>query len=128
MICVRLSWTFVAPNNTQTTCAAKAVASGVGHAVFDAIGFIPEEGALADLVYGGAQTIKTGKLQLGFIGTGAGLSDTSPTGKIGTALGVGGLLAAKATPLVGQIIAGLSIANDVVAAGIEVYNCNQEHK
>jgi RHS repeat-associated protein len=119
------------------TCTAEAIGSGLLHVGIDAIGLLPEGGLLSRALgnYAGyrgivatqqgtraLQAVKTGTA----IGSTGGFSnDTSTTGLVSTGLGVAGVAAtlASATPVVGQVISGLSILADVYSTSKDIGKC-----
>jgi len=118
-----------------SSCIMGALGSGLLHVGIDAIGLIPEGGLVSRLIdraldfrgiVAGNQTIGAVQMATGISTTGLGASETSSTGLISTGLGVGGIAATLggALPIVGQLISGLSILNDLYGSGKAVANCN----
>jgi len=118
----------------KNPCVTKAIAKGALSTFIDAIGLIPGGGAVsAELsLFNGAAAVSNGtailgRLQLGagIITTANGASDTSPLGAIQTVAGVGGIVAgvAKATPVVGQVLSGISVGLDLIGTGLNIAQC-----
>ena len=119
----------------KNPCIQKALAKGAVSAGIDAIGLIPGGGAVSEglSLFHGAAAVSNGTAILGRVQLGAGIittangaSNTSPLGVTQTALGVGGIVAgvAKAAPVVGQVISGLSVVGDFVGTGLELAQCH----
>jgi RHS repeat-associated protein len=118
----------------KNPCIQKALAKGALSAGIDAIGLIPGGGAVSEglSLFHGAAAVSNGTAILGRVQLGAGIittangaSNTSQLGFAQTALGVGGIVAgvAKAAPVVGQVLSGLSVVGDFVGTGMEIAEC-----
>jgi RHS repeat-associated protein len=126
----------------KNSCIQHALAKGAATAGLDAIGLIPEGGAVAAgfSLFHGAAGISNGTKILGrvavggaLISTGVSLSDASgPNGGVasfaGFQTGVNALGLAKslfeAIPVAGQVIAGIAVVGDFVSAGMEIAECH----
>jgi RHS repeat-associated protein len=118
----------------KNPCVTKAIAKGALSTGIDAIGLIPGGGAVsAELsLFNGAAAVSNGTAILGRLQLGAGIitaangaSDTSGLGAIQTVAGVGGIVAgvAKATPVVGQVLSGISVGLDLIGTGMNIAQC-----
>jgi hypothetical protein len=118
----------------KNPCVTKAIAKGALSTGIDAIGLIPRGGAVsAELsLFNGAAAVSNGTAILGRLQLGAGIitaangaSDTSGLGAIQTVAGVGGIVAgvAKATPVVGQVLSGISVGLDLIGTGMNIAQC-----
>lgn len=121
----------------KNSCITGAIANGALHVGIDSLGLIPEAGGIAreighQFLYRGVVADQFGASVIKNVGFGAalgstvvGLKDTSTTGLASTALGTAGIVAAfaRATPVVGQIIAGASIVVDVYSTAKEIAAC-----
>jgi hypothetical protein len=118
----------------KNPCIQKALAKGALSALIDGIGLFPGGGVVsAELsLFHGAAAVSNGTAILGRVQLGAGIittangaSNTSQLGLAQTALGVGGIVAgvAKAAPVVGQVLSGLSVVGDFVGTGMEIAQC-----
>src|SRR5580658_181903 len=118
----------------KNPCVTKAIAKGALSTGIDAIGLIPGGGAVsAELsLFNGAAAVSNGTAILGRLQLGAGIitaangaSDTSGLGAIQTVAGVGGIVAgvAKAAPVVGQVLSGISVGLDLIGTGMNIAQC-----
>ena len=118
----------------KNPCIQKALAKGALSAGIDAIGLIPGGGAVSEglSLFHGAAAVSNGTAILGRVQLGAGIitaangaSNTSQLGLAQTALGVGGIVAgvAKAAPVFGQVLSGVSVIVDFVGTGMEIAQC-----
>ncbi|MHB1938322.1 MAG: RHS repeat-associated core domain-containing protein [Acidobacteriaceae bacterium] len=131
-----VSGTVDAPNNAtpwyQNTCVTSALLKGAGSTALDAVGLIPEGGAVSALFSGfnGAAGISNGTRILQGVKMGGGIIGTASAGSNGsglsTGLGVLGIAATlgKAAPGVGQIISGASMVVDIYQTAEAVGKCN----
>lgn len=126
------------PQNSKGKCIAGAIGSGLLNASIDAIGLIPEGGLVSTAIEGaatsykgivkiqqGAKTIQGIKLATGIASTGLGSKDTSGLGIAQTATGLVGLVTtvARATPIVGQVLSGISVGLDLIKTGVAIAHC-----
>ncbi len=121
----------------KNSCITNALGKGAFHIAIDAIGLIPEGGLVSRAVGNfagyrgivatqqGTKAIQAVKTGTGISSTGVGSNDTSGTGVIGTGLGVAGIVStlAGATPVVGQVLSGVSIGLDAIKVGMDISNC-----
>jgi hypothetical protein len=65
------------------------------------------------------------QLGAGIITTANGASDTSALGAFQTVAGVGGIVVgvAKAAPVVGQVLSGISVGLDLIGTGMNIAQC-----
>jgi RHS repeat-associated protein len=127
-----------APPWYKNACITGAIGNGLLHAGIDAIGLIPEGWLVSRAIgnafnYRGIVADQLGNKVLGAVSMGAGISstglganNTSTVGSIQTGLGVAGIVStlAGATPVLGQVFSGLSVAADVINAGMAIAKCN----
>ncbi|WP_446743084.1 RHS repeat domain-containing protein [Silvibacterium acidisoli] len=131
----------VAPSNAtpwyHNTCITGALKSGALHVGIDSIGLIPEAGGIARIIGHqagyrgivadqlGAKVIARVGLMAGYVSGVAGVDDTSATGLVSSGLSVAGIVStlAGSAPIVGQVISGLSIADDLISTGMAVASC-----
>jgi hypothetical protein len=66
----------------------------------------------------GIQVVAQGKGAIGIVQGAFGLDDTSVQGRISTLLTVAGFV-----PGIGELVAGASVVNDIIKAGIAVAKC-----
>lgn len=111
-----------------------ALAKGGVSTLIDGIGLLPGGGAISAefSLFNGAAAVSNGTAILGRVQLGAGIittangaSDASPLGAIQTVAGVGGIVAgaAKAAPVVGQVLSGISVGLDLIGTGINIAKC-----
>jgi hypothetical protein len=127
---------FIAPNNAtpwyKNSCVTSALAKGARSVGLDAIGLIPEGGAIAGAfsLWHGAAAVSNGTNILQRVKMGAGLISTASAGSDGSGLSSGlgalGIAASlgKAAPVVGQIISGASMVVDIYQTAEAVGKCN----
>jgi RHS repeat-associated protein len=126
----------------KNPCIQKALAKGAATAGLDAIGLLPEGGAVsaAFSLFHGAAGVSNGTNILGrvalggmLISTASSLSDASgPSGGASSfaafQTGVNALGIAKSLfeviPVAGQVIAGVSVVGDFVSTGLEIADCH----
>jgi len=134
----------VAPNNGtpwyKNPCVQSALAKGAASTAIDAVGLLPEGGAVAGAfsLWHGAAGVSNGinilaRVQIGaaIISTASAGSDASGDGAYslaGTQLATGfasiGAGLAKATPIVGQVLSGISVAEDLYGTYKAVAGCH----
>jgi hypothetical protein len=133
----------LAPSNGtswyQNPCITSALAKGAASTALDAVGLLPEGGAVsaAFSLFHGAAGVSNGTNILGRVQFGAALIGTANAGS--DASGDGGALAgaqtltglasigaglAKAAPIVGQVISGISVAEDLYGTYKAVAGCH----
>jgi RHS repeat-associated protein len=122
--------TGLCPTPWYQTCTAKAIGGFALDAGIDAIGLLPEGGALSKAIgnyagYRGIVATQQGtkalqgvKFGAGIVTTGLGAENTSWMGAGKTVVGVAGLV-----PVLGQAAAAVSIVLDGVQAGLEIAKC-----
>ena len=122
--------TGLCPAPWYKTCTAKAIGGFVLDAGIDAVGLLPEGGALSKAIgsyagYRGLVATQQGtkalqgvKLGAGIVTTGLGAEDTSLIGLGKTVIGIAGFV-----PVLGQAAAAVSIVLDGVQAGLEIAKC-----
>jgi RHS repeat-associated protein len=126
----------------KNPCVQNALLKGAATAGLDAIGLIPEGGAVAGAfsLFHGAAGVSNGTNILGrvalggsLISTGVSLSDASGPNGGATSFaafqtGVNALGIAKtlfeAIPVAGQVIAAVAVVGDLVGAGLEIADCH----
>lgn len=125
----------IAPNNGtpwyKNSCIQNALLKGAGSTALDAVGLIPEGGAVSALFSGfhGAAAVSNGTNILQRVKMGAGLISTASAGSDGSGLSTGlgalGIAASlgKAAPVVGQIISGASMVVDIYQTAEAVGKC-----
>ncbi len=145
-------WKFPQPLNNFPTisathwyknpCIQRALAKGAATAGLDAIGLLPEGGAIAGAfsLFHGAAGVSNGTNILGrvamggaLISTASSLSDSSgPSSAASTqvaylqaGVNVFGIVKSfsEAIPVAGQVIAGVSVGLDLVSTGLEIAEC-----
>jgi len=134
----------VAPNNGtpwyKNPCVTSALAKGAASTAIDAVGLLPEGGAVAGAfsLWHGAAGVSNGinilaRVQFGaaIISTASAGSDASGDGAFslaGAQLATGfasiGAGLAKATPIVGQVLSGISVAEDLYGTYEAVAGCH----
>jgi RHS repeat-associated protein len=125
----------VAPNNAtpwyKNPCVQSALAKGAGSAALDAIGLLPEGGAVsaAFSLWHGAAGVSNGTKLLQGVKVGGGIITTASSGSDGNwfggvtgALSIGASLA-KAAPVYGQVLSGISLAGDAYSTYKAVAGC-----
>jgi hypothetical protein len=127
--------TFVAANNEtpwyKNPCVQSALAKGAGSAALDAVGLLPEGGAVsaAFSLFRGAAGVSNGTKMLQNVKMGAGLISTASSGSdgnwFGGVTGAASIAASlgKAAPVYGQILSGISLAGDVYSTYKAVAGC-----
>ncbi|QNI35460.1 hypothetical protein [Edaphobacter albus] len=135
---------FIAPNNTpwyKNPCIQSALAKGAASTALDAVGLLPEGGAVASAfsLWHGAAAVSNGNKILERVQFGTALISTANAGSDisgsegafslsgaqtltgATAIGAGLL---KAAPVVGQVISGISVAEDLYGTYKAVAGCH----
>jgi hypothetical protein len=124
-----------------STCTARAVFKGVGSALLDGVGILPEGGAVsaAFSFFHGAAGISNGSKILERVAFATGLISTAnaaseASGESGafsiagaqTVTGAAAIGAglARATPIVGQVLSGLAVAEDLYSTYKAVKDCH----
>ena len=126
----------VAPNNAtpwyKNPCVQSALAKGAGSATLDAIGLLPEGGEVSAAfslwhgaagVSNGTKMLQNVKMGAGLISTASSGSDSNWFGGVTGALSIGASLA-KAAPVYGQVLSGISLAGDVYSTYKAVAGCH----
>jgi hypothetical protein len=124
----------------KNPCIQSALAKGAASTAIDAIGLLPEGGAVAGAfsLYHGAAGVSNGinilsRVQFGaaIISTASAGSDASQDGTLslaGAQLATGfasiGAGLAKLTPVVGQVLSGISVAEDLYGTYKAVAGCH----
>lgn len=133
-----------APNNGtpwyHNSCITSALLKGAGSTALDAVGLIPEGGVVAGAfsLWNGAAGISNGTKLLQGVKVGAAIVSTAYAGSDASggsgAFSVAGAQAftgvasvgaslARATPVVGQVLSGLAVAEDLYGTYKAVANC-----
>jgi hypothetical protein len=136
--------TALLPNNGtpwyHNSCITSALLKGAGSTALDAVGLIPEGGAVAGAfsLWNGAAGISNGTKLLQGVKVGAAIVSTAYAGPDASggsgAFSVAGAQAftgvasigaslARATPVVGQVLSGLAVAEDLYGTYKAVANC-----
>ena len=133
-----------APNNWtlwyKNPCIQSALAKGAASSAIDAVGLLPEDGAVAGAfslwhgaagVSNGIKILQRAKFGAGIISTASAGSDASGDDTLSLAgaqfftgfasIGAG---LAKATPVVGQVLSGISVAEDLFGSYKAVVGCH----
>jgi RHS repeat-associated protein len=141
---LKLNAIITAPNNGtpwyKNPCVQSALAKGAASTAIDAVGLLPEGGAVAGAfsLFHGAAGVSNGinilsRVQFGaaIISTASAGSDASGDGAFslaGAQLATGfasiGAGLAKATPIVGQVLSGISVAEDLYGTYKAVAGCH----
>lgn len=124
----------------KNPCIQSALAKGAASTALDAVGLLPEGGAVAGAfsLWHGAAGVSNGikilqrvKFGVGIISTANAGSDASQDGALslaGAQLATGfasiGAGLAKATPIVGQVLSGISVAEDLYGTYKAVAGCH----
>jgi hypothetical protein len=142
---LRIARTALAPNNArswyQNPCVTSALAKGAASTALDSVGLLPEGGAVASAfsLWHGAAGISNGGKILERVQFGAAIISTANAGSdaqgsegafslSGAQLATGaaaigaGLL--RSAPIVGQVISGISVAEDLYGTYKAVAGCH----
>ncbi len=112
----------------ENPCIRGAIGNGLLHIGIDAIGLLPEGGAVASAfslfqgaagVSNGINILKRVKTGVGIVSTAGGAQDTSTFGEIQTGVGVLGLV-----PVLGTGTSIVSMGLDAIRAGMDISQCH----
>jgi hypothetical protein len=113
-------------------CRTKAVLAGLAHVGIDAIGLFPGGGAVSAAIDAGDDAFDGFEFVSDVLSTGFGLVETSDDDGISTGLGVTSVVidiakvakdGAEILPVAGTIISAVSMAVDVIDAGMDWAKC-----
>jgi hypothetical protein len=105
----------------KNPCIQSALAKGAASTAIDAIGLLPEGGAVAGAfsLYHGAAGVSNGINILSRVQFGAAIISTASAGFASIGAGL-----AKLTPVVGQVLSGISVAEDLYGTYKAVAGCH----